>query len=83
MSHSLERTSPKGTPFIGTCTKCGRSNLHYQHEVSPKELQLQRDKDERERLGLYLGRAIADRLADAYAGRMEGTSRASHDRHRA
>jgi len=27
MSHSLERTSPKGTPFIGTCTKCGRGNL--------------------------------------------------------
>ena len=51
-----------------------RSNLHYQHEVSPRELQLQRNDAERERLGLYLGRAIADRLAEAYAGRNSGSS---------
>lgn len=25
--HSLERTSPKGGPFIGTCTKCGKTGL--------------------------------------------------------
>lgn len=29
MSHSLERTSPKGGPFIGTCTKCGQKNLTF------------------------------------------------------
>ena len=27
MSHALERTSPKGGPFIGTCTKCGLTNI--------------------------------------------------------
>jgi hypothetical protein len=26
-THTLERTSPKGGPFIGTCTRCGRQNL--------------------------------------------------------
>jgi hypothetical protein len=25
--HSLARTSPKGGPFIGTCTKCGQTDL--------------------------------------------------------
>lgn len=25
--HSLERTSPKGGPFFGTCTKCGQTDL--------------------------------------------------------
>jgi hypothetical protein len=25
--HSLERTSPKGGPFLGTCRKCGQQNL--------------------------------------------------------
>jgi hypothetical protein len=25
--HSLERTSPKGGPFIGTCVLCGTKNL--------------------------------------------------------
>lgn len=27
MSHALSRTSPKGGPFIGTCTKCGMQNI--------------------------------------------------------
>jgi hypothetical protein len=27
MKHSLERTSPKGQEFIGTCRLCGTSNL--------------------------------------------------------
>lgn len=27
MAHSLERTSPKGTPFVGTCTKCGMADI--------------------------------------------------------
>lgn len=25
--HAIERTSPKGTPFIGTCRLCGKPNL--------------------------------------------------------
>jgi hypothetical protein len=27
MKHNLERTSPKGSPFIGTCRLCGTPNL--------------------------------------------------------
>lgn len=27
MKHQLERTSPKGQYFIGTCTLCGKGNL--------------------------------------------------------
>lgn len=27
MKHALHRTSPKGTPFVGTCSNCGRSGL--------------------------------------------------------
>jgi hypothetical protein len=27
MGHSLTRTSPKGDPFIGTCTKCGMQDI--------------------------------------------------------
>lgn len=26
-THSLNRTSPKGGPFYGTCMKCGATNL--------------------------------------------------------
>lgn len=26
-THALERTSPKGGPFFGTCFKCGTTNL--------------------------------------------------------
>lgn len=25
--HAVERTSPKGGPFIGTCVRCGRTGL--------------------------------------------------------
>lgn len=25
--HAIERTSPKGTPFVGTCRLCGIPNL--------------------------------------------------------
>lgn len=53
-----------------------RTNLHYNYQASPKELQLKRDADERDRFGIYIGRAIADRLADAIAGAVKGTSRA-------
>ena len=27
MSHALERTSPKGQAFRGTCTKCGMKDV--------------------------------------------------------
>lgn len=27
MMHHIERTSPKGEPFVGTCHLCGKSNL--------------------------------------------------------
>lgn len=54
-----------------------RANLHYQHAITPNELRIQRDSEERERLGQYLGRAIADRLADACAGKAQSTSRAA------
>jgi hypothetical protein len=26
-THSLERTSPKGGPFVGTCRLCGKEGL--------------------------------------------------------
>jgi len=26
-THAIERTSPKGGPFLGTCMRCGRKNL--------------------------------------------------------
>ncbi len=26
-THSLRRTSPKPGPFLGTCTRCGQTNL--------------------------------------------------------
>jgi hypothetical protein len=51
-----------------------RSNLHYQHQISPSDLIIKRDAEERDAFGLYLGRAIADRIAEAYAGRNEGTN---------
>jgi len=25
--HAIERTSPKGGPFLGTCMRCGRTDL--------------------------------------------------------
>lgn len=27
--HSLQRTSPKGGPFIGTCSLCGKTGLTF------------------------------------------------------
>ena len=42
MSHSLERTSPKGGPFIGRCTKCGTEDIPlsrmHEHCVNPANL---------------------------------------------
>jgi hypothetical protein len=42
MSHSLTRTSPKGGPFIGTCTKCGTPDipLAKMHEHCPNPANL-------------------------------------------
>jgi len=51
-----------------------RRNLHYQHQISANELRLQRDSEERERLGEYLGRAIADSLAEAISGKEDGST---------
>ena len=33
--HSLRRTSPKGGPFIGTCTKCGVENIPLEKMHTP------------------------------------------------
>lgn len=42
MAHALERTSPKGTPFIGQCTKCGKENvtlaMMHEHCVNPANI---------------------------------------------
>jgi hypothetical protein len=42
MSHALTRTSPKGTPFIGTCIKCGAKDIPlsrtHEHCVNPANL---------------------------------------------
>jgi len=36
MKHSLvNRTSPKGTPFVGTCAACGKSGITF--EMLPKD----------------------------------------------
>ena len=29
MGHTLVRTSPKGTPFVGRCTSCGERELSF------------------------------------------------------
>ena len=28
-THALERTSPKGTPFVGRCILCGKTGLSW------------------------------------------------------
>lgn len=42
MAHSLERTSPKGGPFIGRCTKCGATDIPlgrmHEHCVNPANI---------------------------------------------
>lgn len=46
MSHSLERTSPKGGPFIGTCTQCGTTDipLNRMHEKCSNPANLSGDE---------------------------------------
>lgn len=34
-THALNRTSPKGGPFFGTCMKCGRKNLPSSAALEP------------------------------------------------
>lgn len=42
MPHALERTSPKGQPFVGQCTKCGKEGLRlsdvHGHCVNPANI---------------------------------------------
>lgn len=33
--HSVERTSPKGGPFVGTCTLCGKTGLTFANMDEP------------------------------------------------
>lgn len=34
-THSIERTSPKGGPFLGTCRLCGKENLTMADALMP------------------------------------------------
>lgn len=36
-THALERTSPKGGPFVGRCTKCGMTGLQMSAVLEPCE----------------------------------------------
>lgn len=36
-THALERTSPKGQPFIGTCRLCGQAGLTSKDVMKPCE----------------------------------------------
>jgi hypothetical protein len=35
MTHGLERTSPKGGPFLGRCIYCGQENLPMKAALQP------------------------------------------------
>lgn len=35
--HAVERTSPKGQRFLGTCMRCGRTNLPSSAALEPCE----------------------------------------------
>lgn len=35
MSHALERTNPKGQPFVGYCIKCGAQGLRMSAALDP------------------------------------------------
>ena len=37
MTHGLERTSPKGGPFLGRCIYCGKENLPAKAALEPCE----------------------------------------------
>ena len=53
--------------LLHTIYDARRANLHYQHPVDLHDRRILEDKQERERFGMYLGRAIADQLADHIA----------------
>lgn len=36
-THAIERTSPKGGPFIGTCWQCGKTGLKASAALEPCE----------------------------------------------
>jgi len=37
VTHGLERTSPKGGPFLGRCIYCGKQNLRPHDALRPCE----------------------------------------------
>jgi hypothetical protein len=37
MTHGLERTSPKGGPFVGRCIYCGQTGLPMRAALEPCE----------------------------------------------
>lgn len=44
-THSIERTSPKGGPFMGTCTLCGQTGLTFSDESEcPNQRGLSQDE---------------------------------------
>lgn len=45
-THALERTSPKGGPFIGTCRLCGKAGLRLGDALKPCENQRGLSADE-------------------------------------
>jgi hypothetical protein len=45
-THSLERTSPKGTPFISTCRLCGIKGLGLKAALEPCDNQRGLTSDE-------------------------------------
>jgi hypothetical protein len=34
-THALERSNPKGQPFVGYCTKCGKTGLTFADMKEP------------------------------------------------
>lgn len=36
-THSIDRTSPKGEPFVGTCFQCGKTGLKMEDALKPCE----------------------------------------------
>lgn len=45
-THALNRTSPKGQPFLGTCFRCGKENLPAKavHELCENPANLSADE---------------------------------------
>jgi hypothetical protein len=37
-THGLERTSPKGSPFVGMCRYCGMENLPMRAALEPCQI---------------------------------------------